>query len=53
MIKSGRLRLTCDVAGMDEGRGAYNIVTGKPTEHLPLERLKGKWEDNIRKTSKK
>ena len=32
---------------MEEGRGAFKILTGKPTGKRPLRRPKRKWEDNI------
>ena len=36
------------VARMEEGRGAFKIVTGKPTGKRPLGRPRRRWEDNIR-----
>ena len=33
---------------MKEGRSAVKILTGKPTRKRPVERLGGRWEDNIR-----
>ena len=32
----------------NEGRSAFNILTGKPTEKIPLGRPKRRWEDNVR-----
>ena len=48
MIKSRRLRWVGHVARMEEGRSAFNILTGKPTGKRPLGRPRRKWEDNIR-----
>ena len=48
MIKSRRLRWIRHVARMEEGRSAFKIVTGKPTEKRPLGRPRHRWEDNIR-----
>ena len=36
-----------DVARMEEGMSAFNILTGKPTGKRPLERPRRRWEDNI------
>ena len=33
---------------MEEGRSAFKILTGKPTEKRPLETPRHRWEDNIR-----
>ena len=33
---------------MEEGRSAFKILTGKPTEKRPLGRPRSRWEDNIR-----
>ena len=35
-------------ARMEEGRSAFNILTGKPTGKRPLGRLRRRWEGNIR-----
>ena len=48
-IKSRRLRWAEHVARMDEGRGPFKILTGKPTGRRPLGRPRRRWEDNIRK----
>ena len=53
MIKSRRLRWTGHVSRMEEGRGAFKIVTGKPTGKRPLGRHRHRWEDNIRMDLKK
>ena len=47
-MKSTRLRWAGDVARMEEGRNAFNILTGKPTGKGPLGRPRRRWEDNIR-----
>ena len=33
---------------MEEGRTAFKILTGNPTEKRPLRRPRRRWEDNIR-----
>jgi hypothetical protein len=33
---------------MGEVRGAYNILVGRPEGRRPLERLRRRWEDNIK-----
>ena len=33
---------------MEEGRGAFKILTGKPTGKRPLGRPRRRWEGNIR-----
>ena len=48
VIKSRRLRWAEHVARMEEGRSAFKILTGKPTEKRPLGRPRRRWEDNIR-----
>ena len=44
VIKSRRL----DGQGMEEGRSAFKILTGKPTGKRPLGRHRRRWEDNVR-----
>ena len=48
LIKSRRFRWAGHVAGMEEGRSAFNILTGKPTGKRPFRRPRRRWEDNIR-----
>ena len=48
MIKYRRLRWAVYVARMEEGRRAFNILTGKPTGKRPLVRPRRRWEDNVR-----
>ena len=33
---------------MEEGRSAFELLTGKPTGKRPLGRLRRRWEDNVR-----
>jgi hypothetical protein len=48
VIKSRRMRWAEHVAQMWEERGVYRISMGKPEGKWPLERLRRRWEDNIR-----
>ena len=48
VIKSRRLRWAGNVARMEEGRSAFEILPGKPTGKRPLGRPRRRWEDNIR-----
>jgi hypothetical protein len=48
VIKSRRLRWAGHVVRMEEGRSAFNILTGKPTGKRPLGRPRRRSEDNIR-----
>ena len=47
VIKSRRLRWAENIARMEEGRGAFKILTGKSTGKRPLGRPRRRWEDNI------
>ena len=47
-IKSRRLRWPGHLARMEEGRSAFNILTGKITGNRPLGRPRCRWEVNIR-----
>ena len=47
-IKSRRLRWAGHVARMEEGRGAFKILIGKPTGNRPLGRTRHRYEGNIR-----
>ena len=40
--------MAVSVAGMEEGRSSFKILTGKPTGKRPLGRPRRRWEDNIR-----
>jgi hypothetical protein len=33
---------------MEQGRGAFKVLRGKPIENRPLGRPRRRWEDNIR-----
>jgi hypothetical protein len=33
---------------MEEGRGVYRVLVGKPERKRPLRRPRRKWEDNIK-----
>ena len=48
MIKSIRLRWAGHVARMEDGKGAFKILTVKPPGKRPLGRPRHRWEDNIR-----
>ena len=40
--------MTEHVARMEDGSGAFKIITGKPTAKRPLGRPTHRWEDNVR-----
>jgi hypothetical protein len=48
VIKSRRLRLAGHVACIEESRGAYRALMGKPQGRRPLGRPRHRWEDNIK-----
>ena len=48
VIKCKRLRWASHAARMEEGRSAFNILTGKPKGKMPLGRPKCRLEDNIK-----
>ena len=48
VIKSRVLRWAGCVTGMEDGRSALKILTGKPTGKRPLGRPRRRWDDNIR-----
>ena len=48
VIKSKILRWAGYIVRMEEGRSAFNILTGIPEGKRPLGRLRRRWEDNIR-----
>ena len=48
VIKSRRLRWAEHVAGMEEGRSVFKIVTGKSRAKKPLPRPRRRWVVNIR-----
>jgi hypothetical protein len=48
VIKSRRMRWTGNVAHMEEGRGVYRVLVGRPKGKRPLGRPRCRWEDNIK-----
>ena len=48
VIKSRRMRWAGHVARMDEERGVYRVLVGKPEGKRPLRRPRRRWVDNIR-----
>ena len=42
------MRLAGHVARMEEKRGVYRVLVGKPEENRPLGRPRYRWEDNIK-----
>jgi hypothetical protein len=45
VMKSRRMRWVVHVAHMEERRGAYRILVGKPEGKIPLEGIWRRWED--------
>ena len=43
-----RMRWAGHVARMEEGRGVYKVLVGKPEGKRPLGRPRHRWEDNIK-----
>jgi hypothetical protein len=48
VIKLRRMRGAGHIERMDEGRGAYRILVGRPEGRRPLGRPRLRWEDNIK-----
>jgi hypothetical protein len=48
VIKSWRMRWAVHMARMDEGRGVYRVLVGRPEGKGPLGRPRRRWEDNIK-----
>ena len=48
VIECRTLRWAAHIARMEEGRSAFKILTGKPTENISLHKPSSRWEDNIR-----
>ena len=48
VIKSRRMRWAGHVARMEEERGVYKVLVGKPDCKRPLGRPRRRWEDNIK-----
>jgi hypothetical protein len=40
--------IVTNVARMEEGRGAYRVLIGRPEGKRPLGRPRRRWEDNIK-----
>jgi hypothetical protein len=47
VIKSRRMGRAGHVACMEERRGAYRVLVGRPERKRPPERPKHKWENNL------
>jgi hypothetical protein len=47
VTKSRRMRRAGHVARMEERRGLYSVLLGKPEGKRPLGRTRRRWEDNI------
>jgi hypothetical protein len=48
VIKSRRMRWAGHVECMEEGRGVYRVLVGRPEGKRPLERPRRRWEDSIK-----
>ena len=48
VIKSRKIRWAGHVIRMEENRGAYRVLVGKPEGKRPLGRPRRRWVDNIR-----
>ena len=48
VVKSRRMRWAGHVARMEERRGVYRVLVGKPERKRPLGRPRFRWEDNIK-----
>jgi hypothetical protein len=48
VIKLRRMRWAGHVAHLEEGRGLYRVLVGKPEGKRSLGRLRRSWEDNIK-----
>ena len=48
VIKSRRMRWAGHVERVEEGRGVYRVLVGKPEGKRPLGRPRSSWEDNIK-----
>ena len=48
VIKSRRMRWAGHVALMDEERGVYRVLVGKPEGKRPLGRHRRRWVNNVR-----
>ena len=48
VIKSRRMRWAGYVARMEDNRGVYRVLVGKPEGKRPLGRPRHRWEENIK-----
>ena len=48
VIKSRRMRWVGNVARVEESRGVYSVLVGKPEGKRPLGKPRRRWEDNIK-----
>jgi hypothetical protein len=48
VIKSRRMRWAGHVARMEEGRGVYRVLIGRPEGKRPPGRPRRRWKDNIK-----
>jgi hypothetical protein len=48
VIKARRMRWAGNAARMEEVRGAYNILVGRPEGRRPVGRPRRRWEDNFK-----
>jgi hypothetical protein len=48
VINSRRMTWVGHVACMEEGRGVYKVLVGRPERKRPLRRPMYRWEDNIK-----
>jgi hypothetical protein len=48
VIKSRRMKGAGHDACMEEGRGVYRVLVGRPEGKRPLGRPRCRWEDNIK-----
>jgi hypothetical protein len=48
VIKSRRMRWTGHVARMEEERGVYRVLVGRPGRKRQLGRPRSRWKDNIK-----
>ena len=48
VINSRRLRSASNVGKMEQGKSAFKLLTGKPSEKRALARLRRRWENNIK-----
>jgi hypothetical protein len=49
VIKRIRMRWVGNLAPVEERRGVYRVLVGRPEGKRPLGRSRSRWEDNIEK----